>query len=322
MQTLIDRRPQELTLITVVDRVERVTDSVVVLELTDAHGRELRAWEPGAHIDLLLQDDLVRQYSLCGDPADRSTYRIAVLRETDGRGGSAFVHDHLRQGQQVRVRGPRNTFPLHDAQRQLFIAGGIGITPLLPMIRRADSRGADWRLTYGGKTRESMAFLDELNAYGGRVDIRPQDKHGLLDVQDILQDVEAGAHVYCCGPGPLIDAVELACREGSTVLHVERFQPRPSTSNAAAAAFEVVCARSGTTVVVGPDTSILAALTEAGVEPLSSCAEGTCGSCETRVLEGRPDHRDSVLTEDERAAGETMMVCVSRCLGSRLVLDL
>ncbi|WLW50876.1 PDR/VanB family oxidoreductase [Streptomyces sp. YU58] len=303
----------------VVDRRESAADGVLALTLRHPLGEELPAWEPGAHIDVVLGPGLERQYSLCGDPADRSAWRIAVLREPDGRGGSAHVHRELGQGDKIRVRGPRNHFALKPAPRYRFVAGGIGITPILPMLAEAESNGAEWTLLYGGRTRESMAFAEELSRYGDRVTIAPQDETGLLDLASVLDDVPEGTLVYCCGPGPLLDAVEERCPAG--VLHVERFAPKEQETGENTG-FEVELAQSGRTVTVAPEVSVLDAVRAAGVEVLFSCTEGTCGTCETDVLDGTPDHRDSVLTDEEREAGETMMICVSRCRGKRLVLDL
>ncbi|MFD8484234.1 PDR/VanB family oxidoreductase [Streptomyces sp. NPDC059712] len=284
-------------------------------------GEPLPAWEPGAHVDVVLGPGLERQYSLCGDPADRTRWRIAVLRETDGRGGSAHVHEEVRTGDKLRVRGPRNNFRLEPAPRYRFVAGGIGITPILPMLAAAEEAGADWSLLYGGRTRAGLAFTRELGRYGDRVTIVPEDESGLLDLAPVLDDLPPDTLVYCCGPGPLLDAVEARCPAGR--LRLERFRPKEAAVVAPAEAeFEVVLARSGRTVAVPPGVSVLDAVREAGVEVLYSCTEGTCGTCETEVVEGEPDHRDSVLTEEERAAGETMLVCVSRCRGRRLVLDL
>jgi ferredoxin-NADP reductase len=221
------------------------------------------------------------------------------------------------------VRGPRNNFPLVGASRYLFIAGGIGITPILTMIREADASGADWRLVYGGRTRASMAFLDELAAYGDRISVLPQDETGLLDLAGLLGSPLPGTKVYCCGPEPLLAAVEQACSAWpSDSLHVERFVARPLSEPVLKEPFDVYLAQSDLTISVSPDTSILDAVLEAGVPVLSSCAEGTCGSCETTVLEGKPDHRDSVLDEEARRAGDCMMICVSRSCTKRLVLDL
>ncbi|MFF4627827.1 PDR/VanB family oxidoreductase [Streptomyces griseorubiginosus] len=303
----------------VVERRESAADGVLALTLRHPLGEQLPAWEPGAHIDVLLGPGLERQYSLCGDPADRARWRIAVLREPVGRGGSAHVHEQVNQGDKVRVRGPRNHFALRPAPRYLFIAGGIGITPILPMLAAAEAEGAQWSLLYGGRTRNSMAFTEELSRYGDRVTVAPQDETGLLDLPSVLDGVPEGTLVYCCGPGPLLDAVEQRCPAG--LLHVERFAPKEQEEGENTE-FEVELAQTGTTVTVPADVSVLDAVRASGVEVLFSCTEGTCGTCETDVLEGTPDHRDSVLTDEEREAGETMMICVSRCRGRRLVLDL
>ncbi|MFE0806042.1 PDR/VanB family oxidoreductase [Streptomyces sp. NPDC058848] len=299
---------------------ETAADGVLVLSLRHPLGEPLPRWEPGAHIDVVLGPDLERQYSLCGDPADREAWRVAVLREARGRGGSVYVHEELRAGDKVRVRGPRNHFRLERAARYRFVAGGIGITPLLPMLAAAEAAGAEWTLLYGGRTRGTMAFTGELERYGARVTVAPEDETGPLDLAPVLDDVPEDTLVYCCGPGPLLDAVEARCPPG--VLRVERFSPREPVPAAPDEEFDVVLARSGRTVAVPPGVSVLDAVRGAGVEVLYSCTEGTCGTCETDVVEGVPDHRDSVLTDEERAAGETMLICVSRCRGRRLVLDL
>jgi cytochrome P450/ferredoxin-NADP reductase len=307
----------------VLEGKEYVADGVVALRLRDRAGRALPPWAPGAHVDLELDTAPTRQYSLSGDPGERHEYRIAVLRDPDGGGGSRYVHDTLAVGQVVTLGGPRNHFRLVDAPAYLFIAGGIGITPLLPMIAAAEAAGREWQLVYGGRQRASMAFLDELAPYGRKVIVWPQDEHGHLPLDDLLGQPRAGTSVYCCGPEPLLNAVEAHCASwphGS--LRLERFAPKALTEPVRDDAFEVVLARSGVTVVVPPERSILAVVEEAGVSVLSSCSEGTCGTCETPVLEGVPDHRDSVLDEDEQAAGDCMMICISRSCSDRLVLDL
>ncbi|GAA0412373.1 PDR/VanB family oxidoreductase [Microbispora corallina] len=301
-----------------------IADGVVLVRLVRPGGGPLPAWTPGAHVDLVLAPGLVRQYSLCGDPRDASAFHVAVLREPGGRGGSAYVHDRLAEGDTVRVRGPRNHFALAASPRYLFVAGGIGITPILPMIEEAARRGADWRLAYGGRTRASMAFADRLvRDHPDRVELCPQDQAGLLDLEALLGVPRPETLVYCCGPGPLLAAVEERCAswpEGA--LRVERFTPEPRNGGEPAAAFEVELALTGTTLTVPQDRSILDVAEEAGVAVLSSCREGTCGTCETTVLDGVPDHRDVLLTEQERAAGDVMFICVSRARSPRLVLEL
>lgn len=303
---------------------EEAADGVIVLTLRDAAGSQLPGWQAGAHIDLILTSEFTRQYSLCGQPGDRSCYRIGVLRDSKGRGGSAYLHDNVVTGSVVHVRGPRNNFPLMPAPRYLFIGGGIGITPLIPMLAAAQAAAADWRLVYGGRSRASMAFSKELQAgYPGRVTISPQDESGLLDLAALLSQPRDDLLVYCCGPEPLLAAVEERCASWrSGALHIERFAPRPVAEPILDRAFEVELAISGMTIAVPADKSILEAVRQAGVEVLSACSEGTCGTCETPVLEGSIDHRDTVLTPMERAAQNTMMICVSRAACPRLVLRL
>ena len=301
----------------------QVADGVVTLTLCEIGGSPLPRWSPGAHVDLVLDGVPTRQYSLCGDPAVPHQWRLGILRDADGGGGSRFVHDQLRAGETVRVRGPRNNFGLADSPRYLFIAGGIGITPILPMIAAAQAAAADWHLLYGGRQRGSMAFLEELARYGDRVTVAPQDETGLLDLDTFLGSPQPNTLVYCCGPEPLLAAVEERCRAWPPrSLRVERFSARPLTAPVRAEAFEVELARSQLSLTIPPDRSILDVVEEAGVGVLSSCAEGTCGTCETAVLDGLPDHRDSVLTEDERRTGNCMMICVSRSCTARLVLNL
>jgi ferredoxin-NADP reductase len=298
-------------------------DGVVSLTLARPDGRRLPDWTPGAHIDVLLPAGTTRQYSLCGDRWDAHTYRVGVLREPDGRGGSAYVHDVLAPGDVVGVGGPRNNFPLVPSPSYLFVAGGIGITPLLPMIHQADLLDADWRLLYGGRTRGSMAFRDELGAYGERVQVVPQDENGLLDLAGFLGSPRPGVKVYCCGPAPLLAAMEQACAAWPAhTLHLERFVAQEQGALARPGPFAVELARTGVVVDVQPGVSVLDAVRAAGVDVLSSCRQGTCGTCETTVLAGRPDHRDSTLADHERAAGDCMFPCVSRSCDDRLVLDL
>jgi ferredoxin-NADP reductase len=312
---------QELK-VEVVARAE-IAEGVVALDLRRAEGGDLPEWTPGAHVDLVLDTDLERQYSLCGDPADREIWRIAVLREPDSRGGSQRVHDVVQVGDTLTVRGPRNNFGLVPSARYLFIAGGIGITPILPMLAAAEAAGARWTLAYGGRRAASMAFVDRVAGHGARVRVHPQESHGLLPLAEILGDPQPDTLVYCCGPEPLLAAVEEGCAGWPKgVLHVERFAPKKMVAPVRVGGFRVRCARSAIQVEVRPDESILEALETAGAPVPSSCREGTCGTCESPIVSGRPDHRDSLLTEDEREAGDTMLICVSRSLDDELVLDI
>ncbi len=316
-------RTEEFEAGAIVEAKEVLADGVVALTLRAADGQVLPPWSAGAHIDLVLPDAPTRQYSLCGDPADGERWRIGVLRDPLGSGGSLFVHDRLEIGDTVGVRGPRNHFRLIDSPRYLFIAGGIGITPILAMIRAAEAGGREWQLVYGGRQRASMAFLDELAGYGDRVSVRPQDESGLLDLDSLLSTPRADTLVYCCGPEPLLAAVEQRVGPWPRgALHVERFAAKPLAEPARSDAFTVKLRRSGLTLTVPPERSILSVVEEAGVGVLSSCAEGTCGTCEVRIVEGVADHRDSVLDPQEQSAGTCMMICVSRARTPQLVLDL
>ncbi|MFJ7949251.1 PDR/VanB family oxidoreductase [Streptomyces sp. NPDC096354] len=308
----------------VVARRTDEADGVVSLDLRRADGASLPGWAPGAHIDLLLAPDLVRQYSLCSPPEEAEVWRVAVLLEKDGRGGSLHVHDTLAEGDTVRVRGPRNHFPLGRAERYLFIAGGIGVTPIIPMLAEAERLGSAWEMAYGGRTLASMAFRDELlERYDERVRVRPEDEYGLLDLDALLATPQPGTLIYCCGPEPLLKAVEDRCADWPDgTLHLERFTPKEVQAPLLDAVFDVELAQSRITVTVPPDKSVLQAVEEAGVQVLSSCQEGTCGTCETGVLDGTVDHRDSLLTPAEQSSHDTMMICVSRALCPRLVLDL
>nr|WP_271213688.1 PDR/VanB family oxidoreductase [Rhodococcus wratislaviensis]GLK40903.1 ferredoxin [Rhodococcus wratislaviensis] len=309
----------------VVERFEPAATDVKALVLRPVTGTTLPPWTPGSHIDVLLPSGTVRQYSLCGDTSDRDAWRIAVLREPPerGRGGSEYIHTALHAGSKLRVSKPRNNFPLVESTRCLFIAGGIGITPILPMIAHADKQHADWRLVYGGRNADSMAFRDELVRYGDRVEILPEDRTGPLDLDHVLGIPRSDTAVYCCGPAGLLEAVEKGCGswpEGA--LHTERFVPATSHPAPGDTAFEVVLAKQNRTFVVPSDETILRTLESNGVDVPSSCQQGMCGRCEQTVLEGTPDHRDEILTSEERAAGEYILICVSRCHDDRLVLDL
>jgi ferredoxin-NADP reductase len=319
-QTIVREHEAEL----LVQKAELVAEDVVALTLVSPSGEALPSWSPGAHIDLVLGDDLVRQYSLCSSPGDDGAWRVGVLRTPDSRGGSRRVHEELTEGAAVTIRGPRNHFPLAPSGRYLFIAGGIGITPMLPMIAQAEASGADWRLLYGGRHRASMAFLPELADYGDRVTVVPQDEAGFLDLDGALGTPQDDTLVYCCGPEGLLAAVESHCATWpSGSLHLERFAAKPQESDDAAnESFELVLQQTGVTVTVAPDVSVFDAAVAAGANVLGSCMAGVCGTCETEVVEGDVDHRDSVLNDDEREANEFMMICVSRCHSARLVLDI
>ncbi|MGP2437676.1 PDR/VanB family oxidoreductase [Streptomyces sp. JW3] len=295
---------------------ERIAAGVALLRL---EGHDLPRWTPGAHLDLVLPSGLVRQYSLCGDPEDTSSYTVATRLVADGRGGSREVHEQVQEGTELRVRGPRNRFPLVEAASYVFVAGGIGITPLLPMVRSLPE-GTKWRLLYGGRSRAAMPFLEELaklDPDGDRITVVAEDEAGLPDLDAFLTGLPEDTEVYCCGPEPMMAAVAERMPPGR-VPHLERFAPRGAAGGAGE--FEVELRRSGQVLTVGPDTSILTAVRAELPRTPYSCEQGWCGTCQQRVLAGEIDHRDELLTDAER--GDSMLICVSRARGERLVLDM
>ncbi len=330
--TLVNRRDprprvddRRLALVVTERRIEARDQDVVSLRLAAPDGRVLPPWRPGAHLDLELPSGRLRQYSLCGDPADVRAYRVAVRRIPEGDGGSVEVHDALPVGSPIVVRGPRNAFPFavpghgSPATRLHFVAGGIGITPILPMARLAHRLGIEWTMVYTGRSRDTLPFLDEIAGFGDRVVVRTDDEHGLPDAAALLPGVGPDTAVYCCGPVPMITVIADTVREMPYVeLHSERFSPPPIVNGKP---FEIQFASTGEVLEVGADRSALDTILQARPDRPYSCRQGFCRTCKVRVLTGEPDHRDTVLTAAEREAGE-MLVCVSRADGGRLVLDL
>ena len=307
----------------VAERVEGIAEGVRLVTLARKHGGALPAWTPGAHIDLLLDAHLERQYSLCGDPADKKHWQVAVLRDASSRGGSEWLHTRLHEGDVLRARAPRNNFPLVEVGHYLFIAGGIGVTPFVPMIHQLEREGRDWRLVYVGRTLETMAFARELGAYGEKALIAAKDRHGPFDLRHVLGTPRADTAVYCCGPERLIDGVSAACAawpEGA--LHVEHFRARSGALDGEKQGFEVHLAKTGLTISVGADQTILDALDRVDIHVPRSCNEGTCGTCVVKVLDGIPDHRDSFLMGRKRKENKSICVCCSRSLTPLLSLDL
>lgn len=300
---------------TIVGRIP-AADGVDLFDLAPI-GRTLPRWQPGAHIDVILPGGDARQYSLCGAP-DAATWRIGVLREDAGRGGSVWMHS-LAIGATIRVAGPRNHFEFSPERgtNYVFIAGGIGITPISAMMQSAAAAGVSYALHYAGRSRSTMALLDVLP---GPVTAYPADEGQRLDLAALFATLPPFTTTYCCGPARLIEAVEVAAR--GRQLRVERFEPKELGAPVLAEPFEVELVYSGLELTVPPERSILDVVEEAGVLVLSSCREGTCGTCETRVMDGEIDHRDSILTPDEQDAQDVMYICVSRSAGPRLTLEL
>ena len=311
-----------------VRRRAEIAINALLLELESASGEVLPEWPPGAHLDIRLPSGLTRQYSLCGAREDRSTYVVVVLREPHGRGGSEEIYRELVVGTEFISSTPRDHFRLVDASEYVLIAGGIGITPIKAMVDEVRARGARWHLHYGGRSREHMAFMDELVDLGGdNVSIVPQDVDGLLDVPAIIGNHSPEAAIYCCGPAPLLDAVLTACAEAgaSARLHFERFVPPTDSAGFVTdgdTAFEVELRSSGVTLQVAADKTLLEVVQSVCPDIPFSCTEGYCGSCESVVLDGVPDHRGSLMTPEEHDEEGTMLICVGRSKSQRLVLDL
>lgn len=300
-------------------------DGVVGLTLSAPTGVVLPAWEPGAHLDLKLPSGLGRQYSLCGDPQDRDRYTIAVRLEANGGGGSAEIHGTALIGRELTVTAVRNRFSLAEAEQHLLIAGGIGITPLLPMAAALADRGADWSAVYCGRGARTMAFREALVALDpDRVRLVDTAAEPRPDLKEMIHRLGPGGVVYCCGPNSLIETVTGICEAAAVRYETEYFGAAapPAGEGPGDDIVELELRRSGLSLTVGPGTTLLQAIRDAGVQIYSDCEEGYCGTCETRVLDGVPDHRDVVLSKGERAAGRTTMPCVSRALGRKLVLDL
>ncbi len=310
-----------------VESVTLVAEGIVRLRLVSPDGRPLPRWTPGSHIDVECGDTgLSRQYSLCGDPADTRAFEIAVLRESDSRGGSAWMHGAVKAGDRLHLSAPRNHFRLDEgATRMIFVAGGIGITPIVAMARRARELGVDYALHYSGGHRAGMAFVGELAAlHGSRLHLHVREEGGRNDLAALLRDLSADTQIYACGPARMLEALAAGCAgRPEELLRVEHFTAThdkldPSREHA----FEVELADSGLVVPVRADQTVLAALRAANIDVRSDCEEGLCGSCEVAVLAGKVDHRDFVLTRAEREAGSKMMACCSRARDGRLVLAL
>lgn len=310
--------PARSTLLTLERRELLCIDqNVVRLTFVSSEGVQLPAWSPGMHLDFALPSGRRRQYSLCGDARDPHSYTVAVRYIPDGGGGSAEMHA-LELGSDVVVRGPRNGFPFVPRGQAVFVAGGIGITAIIPMVRAARTMGMDWHLVYCGRSRESLPFLEEIEAWEpSRVTVRTDDVDGIPTGRDLLAQVSGGA-VYCCGPPPMIEAVRTVFDEvPATHLYFERFSPPPVVDGVE---FEVQLVDSGEVVTVPADKTALQAIREIKPDIAYSCRQGFCGTCRTRVLSGSPDHRETRLTTEEQR--NEMLICVSRADGGRIVLDL
>jgi ferredoxin-NADP reductase len=304
---------------------ETVATDIVGLTLRSTDGGPLPAYEVGSHVDVFVQSGLIRQYSLTGDPADRTQYRLGVLLDPNSRGGSSAIHARFAEGTRIRIGRPRNNFPLiASAAHTVLFAGGIGITPMLAMAYALEAAGASWEMHYCGRTPDRLAFTDELARFGGRVplhvDSGPMDQQ--LDIAAVLAGPAPDRHLYVCGPNGFMDFVVRSAEAGGwtrDTIHLERFGAEVNTDGAP---FTVVARRSGKTFDVQPGETIARKLEENGVTVQVSCQSGVCGTCLTPVLEGMPDHRDLVQTDLEKASNARITVCCSRSKTKTLVLDI
>ena len=303
--------------------VSPAADATNLYELARADGAPLPPAEPGAHIDVHLPNGMMRQYSLVIPHANPSSYTLGIKRDANSRGGSRYIFNDLKAGRALTISAPRNHFPLAaGAPFHVLIAGGIGITPIYAMTQKLSADGAAFELHYAGRSRRQLAFRDELaNTEFAR--LHCDDEHGgaLLDLAGVIARAPQGSHFYCCGPTPMLEAFRAATAAiPQEQVHFEYFSPKEEASKAGG--FAVQLARSNLEVFIPPGQSILETLREAGLTLDSSCQEGICGVCETKVISGIPDHRDAVLSDLEHAANKSMMICCSGCKGDRLVLDL
>jgi tetrachlorobenzoquinone reductase len=300
-------------------------EGINLFEFRTLDGSEVPPFTAGAHVDVHLPNGTIRQYSIASAQGDRTRYLLGVKREASGRGGSRFLHDEVRVGNVLKIGLPRNNFALNEtATASVLIAGGIGITPMLCMIDRLERLGANWRLHYAVRVREEAVLLPHVGEAGDRVHLHvDREENGrLLDVAAIVAAAPGDAELYCCGPAPMLEAFEAACANRPKArVHLERFSA-PDIVAATGGAYTVELAKSKRSIIVQPGQTLLQALRDAGLTVQVSCEQGICGTCETRVLAGQPDHRDMILSDEEKAANDTMMVCCGGSLGTTLVLDL
>ncbi len=302
-------------------------EGISSFEFTEPAGKALPAFTPGAHVDIHLPNGLIRSYSLSNDSAENHRYVVTVARDANSRGGSTYAHDSLRVGQLLQVSVPANHFALDEgAAHTVLIAGGVGVTPIWCMAQRLRELGRDFKVVYASRSRRNAAFVRELEALGaqldGRVHLHFDDERGLLDVASVVREnAGANTHLYCCGPVPMLEAFEAACAHLTPEqVHIEYFKAKdvPVTADGV----ELVLARSKKTLRVAAGKTVLDAVLDAGIDIPYSCMEGICGSCEVAVLDGIPDHHDSVLSDKQKASNRTMLICCSGAKSARLVLDL
>lgn len=302
-------------------------EGIASFEFRHPRHEALPAFGPGAHVDVHLPNSLVRSYSLSNNSAETHRYVVTVARDVNSRGGSTYMHDSLRVGQELQVSAPANHFVLDEASADtVLVAGGVGVTPIWCMAQRLLYLGRDFKVFYAARSRKNAAFLREFESLAedlaGRVHLHFDDESGVLDIGKIVREnADLGTHLYCCGPVPMLHAFEAACADVvPEQVHIEYF--KANDAPVTAEGVDLVLARSKKTVRVATGKTVLDAVLEAGIDIPYSCMEGICGSCEVKVLEGIPDHHDSVLSAKQKASNTTMLICCSGAKSSRLVLDL
>lgn len=304
-------------------RIEAI--NIVSIELEPVKGEHFESFTAGSHIDLHLPNGLVRSYSLMNSPDQKDVYKLGILLDPNSQGGSAYIHHELSVGQTLTISKPRNNFPLDEGQHHsVLVAGGIGITPIYCMLIRLLALGHSVELIYCARSRIEAAYIPELEALNVKITWHfDEEDNGMPNLASYLAGLNKTAHFYCCGPSSMLESFEAACQKlGYVNHHVEYFQAKQSITPAAQHEYVVELAKSGLTLDVPADTSLLAVIENAGVLVNTACREGICGACTTKVLEGIPDHQDSVLSPKQQAKNDVMMVCVSGCKSKKLVLDL
>lgn len=310
-------------------RMDYEAEGTVSVHFRRMDGKPFPPADPGAHLDLFLPNGIARSYSLSNFPEETGTYRITVARDANSRGGSTYIHDVLRVGDSLEISEQRNNFHLDRASNlSIFIAGGIGVTPFIPMVAQLNQLGKSWRLYYCVRTRHRAALLNDLERLAaegnGELILNFDEEPGgkMLDLPALITSIPAHTHLYCCGPTGMLDAFRAAAATAGVPedqVHYEYFAS--NSDKATDGGFSVICQRSGVTVRVKSGQTILAAIAKAGVSVPSSCQEGICGACETKVVAGEPDHRDMILSDKERAEGKKIMICCSGSKSDQLTLD-
>lgn len=306
--------------------IRRIAEDINLFEFRDDSDSTLPSFSPGAHIDIHLPNGMMRQYSLAKTSEDGKSFVVGVKLDAASRGGSRFMHEALRVGTLLKIGVPRNNFPLDEAaERSVFIAGGIGITPIYAMATHLSHTGRSWSLHYAVRKRNEAAFVDELRSLnGGSVHLHvDEEAGGFLDISDVISAEAGNPHFYCCGPAPMLQAyISTTAAFPRERVHYESFGALPESEGEPRGGYRVELVKSGRLIEVPKGQTIIQAMREAGLDPMVSCEQGHCGSCEARVIAGEIEHRDVILSPEERAAGNVMMLCVSHCKSETLVLDL